>query len=147
MSVDANKRLLQQGFEAWNTGDAEFADWAAHAIAPQVIVQVPVLTISGVDAYLNYFRDIRAAFPDCHITLDEMIAEADTLIVLYTFTGTNTGMLLSRPIITGKRASFTTVDVYHFADGKIVKYWQIYDRLALFEQLEALDAAANPIVI
>ena len=54
MSVEANKRLLQQGFEAWNAGDEQFAAWTRHAIAPDVIVQVPVLTISGVDAYLNY---------------------------------------------------------------------------------------------
>jgi len=147
MSVEANKRLLQQGFEAWNAGDEQFAAWTRHAIAPEVIVQVPVLTISGVDAYLNYFRDVRAAFPDCHIVLDEMAGEADTLIVVYTFTGTNTGMLLSRPIITGKRASFTIVDAYQFADGKIAKFWQTYDRLALFEQLEALDAAAHPIIV
>jgi len=144
MSVEANKRLLQQGFEAWNAGDEEFAEWAKRAIAPAVIVQVPVLTITGLDAYVSYFKDIRAAFPDGRVTLDEMISEADTLITLYTFTGTNTGMLLSRPIVTGKRASFTTVDVYHFADGKIVKFRQIYDRLALFKQLGALAAAAHP---
>ena len=50
-----------------------------------------------------------------------MISEAGTLIAVHTFTGTNTGMLLSRPIVTGKRASFTTVDVYHFEEGKVVR--------------------------
>ena len=147
MSVEANKRLLQQGFDAWNAGDEAFAAWAKQAIAPAVLVQVPVLTITGVDAYLSYFKDIRAAFPDCRVTLDEMISEAGTLIAVHTFTGTNTGMLLSRPIVTGQRASFTTVDVYHFAAGKVVRYWQIYDRLALLEQLGAVAAAAHPIVV
>ena len=147
MSVEANKRLLQQGFEAWNVGDEAFAEWVKQAIAPGVVVQVPVVTVAGVDAYLSYFRDVRAAFPDCRVTLDQVVAEGDALIVVYTFTGTNTGILLSRPIVTGKRASFTTVDVYHFADGQVVKFWQIYDRLALFEQLGALDAAAHPLVV
>ena len=64
MSVEANKRLLQQGFDAWNAGDEAFAAWAKQAIAPAVLVHVLVLTITGIDAYLSYFKDIRAAFPE-----------------------------------------------------------------------------------
>ena len=63
---------------------------------------------------------------------------------MYTFTGTNTGMLLSRPIITEKRASFTIVDVYQFADGKIVKFWQTCDGLALFEQARGTRLLSQP---
>ena len=143
MSVESNKSLVEQAFAAWNAGDEAFARWAEQAISPEVNVQVPVVAVSGVAAFLSYFKDIRRAFPDARVSINEIVAEGDTLFVLYTFTGTNTGTLLTRPIVTGKRARFTTVDVYHFADGKVVKFWQIYDRLALLEQLEALAAAAE----
>ncbi len=143
MSIESNKRLLERGFAAWNAGDEAFARWATEAAAPTIMVQVPVVTVTGVNAYIADNRTIRAAVPDAQVTLNERVAEGDTLIVLYTFTGTNTGRLLTRPITTGKRASCTTVDVYHFTDGKIVGYWQIYDRLDLLDQLRALAAGAR----
>ncbi len=146
MSVESNKKLLEQGFIAWNGGEATFSEWAMQAAAPTIHVHVPVLTITGVEGYVAYNKAIRDAFPDAQVTIEEMVAEGDTLIVRYTFAGTNTGMLLTRPITTSKHASFTTVDIYHFADGKIVDYWQVYDRLDLLEQLEALDAATHPTV-
>lgn len=147
MSVESNKKLLEQGFVAWNAGDAAFSNWAVQAAASTIHVHVPVLTITGVEGYVAYNKAIRDAFTDAQVTIEEMVAEGDTLIVRYTFQGTNNGMLLTRPITTGKRASFTTVDIYHFADGKIVDYWQLYDRLDLLEQLEALDAANHPTVL
>ncbi len=147
MTVESNKRLLEQGFVAWNAGDDAFAKWAAEVAAPTIHVHVPVVTVTGVEGYVAYNKTIREAFPDARVELKEMVGDGDTLVVLYTFVGTNTGTLLSRPVTTGKPAAFTTVDVYHFEDGKIVDYWQIYDRLDLFEQLDALDAAAKPIVV
>jgi predicted ester cyclase len=147
VSVESNKRVLEQGFAAWNAGHEAFSKWATEAAAPGIHVHVPVLTVTGVEGYVAYNNAIRDAFPDAQVTLQEMVAEGDTLIVLYTFSGTNTGMLLTRPITTGNSASFTTVDVYHFADGKIVDYWQIYDRLDLLEQLDSLAAAAHPTVL
>ena len=147
MSVESNKRLLEQGFVAWNAGDEAFSKWATEAAAPTIHVHVPVLTVTGVEGYVAYNMAIRSAFPDAQVTLKEMVGDGDTLVVMYVFSGTNTGTLLTRAITTGKAASFTTVDVYHFADGKIVDYWQLYDRLDLLEQLEALDAAAYPTVM
>ena len=146
MSAESNKKLLEQGFAAWNAGDEAFSKWATEAAAPTIHVHVPVLTITGVEGYVAYNKAVRAAFPDAQVTLNEMVADGDTLIVRYTFAGTNTGTLLTRAITTSKHASFTTVDVYHFADGRIVDYWQIYDRLDLLEQLDALDAASRPTV-
>ncbi len=147
MSVDSNKAVVHKAFQAWNTGDDEFARWAQEAVAPAISVQVPVVSMEGLEGYLAYYRTVREAFPDAHATVDEMVGEGDRVIVLYTFTGTNTGMLLSRPVVTGKHATFTVVEVYRFADGKIVGLWQTYDRLALFEQLDALAAAAEPILV
>jgi predicted ester cyclase len=147
MSSQTNKAVIQKGFDAWNGGDEDFATWAHAAVAPSVEVQVPVLSTTGIEAYLAYLRDIRAAFPDARVRIDEIVADEQTVVVLYTFSGTNTGLLLSRPIVTGKPASFTTVDTYHFADGKIVGYAQLYDRLGLLEALDALDAAAHPTVV
>jgi predicted ester cyclase len=147
VTVESNKRLLEQGFVAWNAGDDAFATWATEVAAPTIHVHVPVLTVTGVEGYVAYNKAIRAAFPDARVVLKELVGDGDTLVVLYTFIGTNTGTLLSRPITTGNSAAFTTVDVYHFANGKIDDYWQIYDRLDLLEQLDALEAAVHPTVI
>jgi predicted ester cyclase len=140
MSAEKNKALIQQAFAAWNAGDAEFENWARQSVAPTVTVDFPTGKVTGLDAFLAYFQSIRAAFPDGQVSLDETVAEGDTVVARCTFTGTNTGKLLTLPLVTGKSTKFTRVEGYHLADGKIQDAWATYDRFTMLEQLGALPA-------
>jgi hypothetical protein len=82
-----------------------------------------------------YFHEIRGAFPDGHVSVDEVAAEGETVVVRYTFSGTNTGKLLTMPVTTGKPARFTVVDIWHLTNRKVVEFWESYDRYAMLEQL------------
>ena len=103
-------------------------------------MHVPQGELTGT--FRAYFYEIRAAFPDGYVSVDEVTAEADTVIVRYTFNGKNTGKLLTRPISTGKPASFTVIDVWHFVDGELLEFWESYDRYGLLEQLGVVHEPA-----
>jgi steroid delta-isomerase-like uncharacterized protein len=77
------------------------------------------------------------AFPDCHVTIDDMIAEGDRVATKKTFTGTHTAELNGLPP-TGKHVSITYVDILRLRDGKIIEHWLSMDQMSLMQQLGVL---------
>lgn len=72
------------------------------------------------------FRDLMAeflaAYPDMYVTIDELIADGDTVISIGTFNGTNSGPFMGNPP-TGLRITSRRVDVFRFKGSKIVERW------------------------
>jgi predicted ester cyclase len=145
MSVQSNMALIERGPTAWNAGEQEYADWIGEAVTATVKMHVPQGDLTGADMFRAYYHEIRAAFPDSHVTVDEITAERDTVVVRYTFSGMNTGKLLTMPLVTGKPASFTVVDMWHVVDGKVVEFWEAYDRYGMLEQLGVMREPAAAI--
>jgi steroid delta-isomerase-like uncharacterized protein len=139
MSVETNKLLIQSGFEAWNTGGTE---WIKQFTAPTFCGYAPTGDIAGIDGYIAYFEALHTAFPDMKLTLDDLVAEGDTVVARYTFTGTNTGPLLTLPAVTGKSTTFAGITVFKIADGKIVATWNSFDRYRMLQQLGIVQLAA-----
>ncbi len=85
----------------------------------------------GLKAFVGAFH---AAFPDGHLSIDQMIAEGDTVATRLTFRGTQTGNFLSIPP-TGKQVAVPALDMARFADGKLVEHWGGPDQMSLMQQL------------
>ena len=71
-------------------------------------------------------RTFLAAFPNGHVTTEELIAEGDQVVERFSFRGINTGSLMHAPA-TGKKVTFTGVSVFRIANGKIVEHWGASD--------------------
>ncbi len=80
-----------------------------------------------------------SAFPDSHVTIDDMIAEGDRVVTKKTFTGTHTGDLGDIPA-TGNRVTVQYVDILRLRDGKIIEHWLCMDQLSFLQQLGAVPA-------
>ena len=135
MLVQADRAFAGRAIAAWNAGERAYADWMAEVVAPLVKVHVPQGDLTGADVLAAYYHEIRGAFPDSYVSVDEVTAEGNTVMARLTFSGTNTGKLLTMPVSTGKPATFTVIDVWHILDGKVVEFWETYDRYGMLEQL------------
>jgi len=77
MNIEANKAPVRGYIEMWNTGDVALADevlatdWVDHA-HPEVV---------GTDHVKQAVVKVRAAFPDFHITIEQIIAEGELVAV------------------------------------------------------------------
>jgi steroid delta-isomerase-like uncharacterized protein len=92
----------------------------------------------GLDALKEYYSNNHRAFPDLHITFDEMIVKGDRIIVLWTFSGTNTGPLHtpSGDIPgTGRKVQFSGIAIDRVDEGKIVEDWVYWNVLDILQQL------------
>lgn len=82
----------------------------------------------------------RAAFPDKHFTIDDVVAEGDKVVLRWTISGTHLGEFwtpvgTAQP--TGKRITLTTMIVYQLKNGKIVGQNVVIDWLELLMQFGA----------
>jgi predicted ester cyclase len=106
-----------------------------------------VLNGRNLDAVADFFADERivegirggcfryfTAFPDLHVSVDEMLAEGDKVFVRSTMTGTHDGEYKGIPP-TGRHVSAESAEVFRIADGKFVGYWCLTNVAGLMRQL------------
>lgn len=85
--------------------------------------------------------DYLAAFPDIHLTIDDLIAKGDIVVTRYTFTATHRGEFRGVPA-TGRKIKVRGISYTLFADGKAVNDWGLEDMFGLMQQLQD-EAAEN----
>ena len=74
------------------------------------------------------------AFPDLHLTVEDMIAEGDKVVTRFTSRGTQTGAFMGMPP-TGKQVTVSSIVIARIADGKIVEEWGLDDQMGMLQQL------------
>ena len=75
-----------------------------------------------------------SAFPDLHVTVDDLIAEGDKVVKVWTAHSTHKGELMGIPP-TGKAIVVKGMEVFRIADGKIAENWISQDNLGMMQQL------------
>lgn len=68
------------------------------------------------------------AFPDAHLTINDLVAEGNKVAMVWTINGTHRSEFMGMPA-TGRRIETKGIDVYRLADGKIAEIWTIGDDL------------------
>jgi steroid delta-isomerase-like uncharacterized protein len=119
--------------EVWNRGNGDVAfevfadDYVRHDLRPTRAIPGP----AGQKAIA---ADFRRAFPDLRMTVDLVLAEGDLVAARWTTSGTHTGAWGGvEP--TGRSMTFSGVNVFRFANGKVVELWNHRDDLGLMQQL------------
>ena len=140
MSVDANVAAMRRWFdEVWNQGNYQvihdvFApDGRSHGTDEQPIV--------GPDAFVAFARQLRTAFPEMQLTIDEIFGVDDRVVVRWSALMAHQGEGLGIPA-TGRRVRTNGISIVHFRDGKAINAYDCWDRAGLMQQLTAPEAAA-----
>ncbi len=77
---------------------------------------------------------LRTAFPDLHFTIEELVAEGDTVAGRLTMSGTHQGPLMGIPP-TGRSVRQDHMHFVRFRDGKAIEHWGVRDELGMMQQL------------
>ncbi len=92
--------------------------------------------IAGKDALHTQMDMLYAAFPDLALSIVEIVAEGDLVVVRFEAPGTHQGTFAGIPA-TAKPAVWKGLVMYHVVDGKISEAWANWDDWGLLEQLKA----------
>ena len=119
--------------EAFNGGNAHVI---RELIAPDHVSHLPTGDHYGPEGVRIDVSCFRAAFPDLHIQIEEMI-EADSRVV-YRFTarGTHDGPFMGVPA-SGRKVEIQGIGIDRVREGKTVERWLQYDSAGLLQQLGA----------
>ena len=89
---------------------------------------------------LEFFRILRAAFPDMRMTVEDLIANGDKAVARVKVTGTHKGEFLQVPP-NGTRVVVQLIDIMWFdGAGLVSEHWGVADMLSLMQQLGVVPA-------
>ena len=76
----------------------------------------------GIEGEKQAVRNLRIAFPDLHLTIDELIAEGEHVVIQITARGTQNGEFQGTPA-SGAPITEMQVHMLRCVEGKCVEHW------------------------
>lgn len=134
---EQNKTIVRRLFdELWNKGNLPVADeliaptYAHHDASTPDFGRGPESEKKRATLY-------RTAFSDLRLTVEDMIAEGETVVARWSCRGSHKGDL-NGMAATGKQFVISGVSVVRFSGGKMVEGWINWDALGLMQQLNVV---------
>jgi predicted ester cyclase len=90
-----------------------------------------------LEAWRQFSGSFAEAFPDLRLTVQDIVAEGDTVAARVAFRGTHRGEFQGIPP-TGKEVAFSSMEFNRVVDGKVEEHWVELDLLGLMQQLGAI---------
>jgi steroid delta-isomerase-like uncharacterized protein len=129
MSIKENKSIVRRYLAVFNEKNVDVLD--AFVAADLDHHGFGTSTLEG---YKRSLADTFGSFPDVHYTIHDVIAEDEKVTARWTGSGTQKGEVFGIPP-TGKQVTWTGINIFRFADGKIVEVWFEGNILGLYRQL------------
>lgn len=119
MSIEENKNVIRRyGFELYNKWNDHLID---ELVDENVTGEFPGFDPKGgIENYRKWYNDLKAGFPDCHFTIENIIGENDNVAVIWRYQATHTGYYNNFPP-TGNKIDLKYVSVYTVKNGKITE--------------------------
>ncbi|HEV3420631.1 MAG TPA: ester cyclase [Candidatus Acidoferrum sp.] len=143
---DENVALGRRWFEeVWNQKNSDAvpellaADCVMHGISETGG------DVRGPEGFLALHAKLLNAFPDMQFTLDDCFGSGDKIVVRWTATMQHTGPGLGIGA-TGAEIKLRGMGIARIAEGKVQETWDNWDRMAMFEQIEAAVKAKGAAV-
>lgn len=133
---DLNKSVALSYVDVWNSSDFDALDNIVH---PDYHARRgDRLMASGAAALKTWLSRLHKIFPDMKYTVEEIFTAGDRVVLRASGVGTHLGEwrndLFTIPP-TGRRVTWSGVDLIRIADGKIIEDWDYWDDRGLLEQL------------
>ncbi|MGC2764484.1 MAG: ester cyclase [Candidatus Acidiferrum sp.] len=139
--VEENLVLVRRWFEeVWNQKRRETI---RELVAPECVAHGTSETggdLHGPEGWLDLHARLVNAFPDMHIELQDLVAVDDKVAVRWKGTMHHHGDGLGIPA-SGAEVKIAGMGFARIAGGKVVETWDLWDRLGMFQQIEAAAKA------
>jgi predicted ester cyclase len=85
------------------------------------------------------FARLHRAFPDLHVTIEDLIAEGDKVVGRNLVTGTHQGEYMGLPP-TARSITYSEIMIFRFVNGRIAETWGVVDVFSQLRQLGVIPA-------
>jgi len=132
------RRTLEEVFNQGNfalVDDLVAPDFLNHEVPPG-------MNNRGPESTRQVVRMLRTAFPDLHFTIEELVAEGDTVAGRVRMSGTHLGPFQGIAP-TGRSFEQAHMHFVRFRDGKAIEHRAVRDDLGMMRQLGVIAAPAD----
>jgi steroid delta-isomerase-like uncharacterized protein len=112
--------LLDEYLTFWNSGNFDGIEEVLHT-AFELRMTPKYEPEKGIELFKENVIQLRKAYPDFMVHVDEIIWNDNAVAVRWTITATNSGEGLHPP--TGKSINVPGMSIFHFIEGKIKDEW------------------------
>lgn len=132
-SVEENRALVRRFVEElWHEKNYNVVD---RLCAPDFVAHdLPAGMSGNREGYKKVATIIHNAFPDIHYTTEDVIADADKVVIRWNSTCTHKGEFMGIPA-TNKKVSRSGITIYRIVGGRIVEWWNASDLLTIMRQI------------
>ncbi|HKD18079.1 MAG TPA: ester cyclase [Thermoanaerobaculia bacterium] len=129
-----NAELARRWFEeVWN----QRRDATVHELlAPGAAAHMEGAELVGPEQFLQARVALLDAFPDFRVTVEDIVAEGDDVVVRWSAKGRHAGDGLGMPA-SRRDASFRGITWMRFAEGQIAEGWDSWNLGKLLQELSA----------
>ena len=135
MSTEQNKELVRRYYEGVYNGrnpglldELASPDYDEHSPFPG-----QPNGLEGLKARAGY---LLAAFEPV-FTINQLVAEGDTVVAYWTNTGTHRADFMGMPA-SGRTVTISGIDVHKVRDGRLAEHWHVVEELQMLQQLGAV---------
>jgi predicted ester cyclase len=150
--LERNKQVLRRALkEVWSNSDLNAAMNAADELyTPDFVLHDWTGDTSGLTQAKNGIAETRAAFPDWHEEVLDVVAEGNMVMTRALSTGTQKGEMAAIPgyqptvPANGKFQRFPEMAVHRLVNGKIAEQWTFADNWGANIQGDLIDPSNWP---
>ena len=137
MTIEDNKALVRRFIdEIFLEGRPEAVD---ELLADDFVPHTWGATGGGKAELMAAIERVSAGLSDTRITIEDMIAEGDTVAVRLTSHAVQSGPFMGLPA-SGKPYTIGEIHIFRIRDGRVAEHWHEADFLGMMHQLGALPA-------
>jgi steroid delta-isomerase-like uncharacterized protein len=145
MSLERNKVVVRRFIEdLWNKRQPTVADdiFSTDCITHQLRSGGDVTMPRTSESVKQHVSEWVAAFPDLHITIEQMTAEGDRVMTHCVQRGTHLAPWRGIPA-SGKVVTIQMIVIHRVVESRIVEDWVLVDFLGVFQQFGIVPPTAE----
>jgi predicted ester cyclase len=139
--LTTNKATFRRFRDAMNTCDMEFISKTVdELVEPDATIRTPLPgDATGAEVLKQVWAVLLRAFPDLHLTVEDLIGEEDKVVARIVVTGTHLGEYMGMEP-TGKSIAYDEIFIFRFANDRVVETWGVVDVYAQMKQIGVIPA-------
>jgi steroid delta-isomerase-like uncharacterized protein len=135
MSIEANKAVVRRFIE--EVFVAARSDAVDELVAEDFTPHSWPGVGPGREPLKQAQQRISEGLADARMTIEDVIAEGDKVVVRLTSHGRHTGDFMGMPA-SGKEYTIPEIHIFRVSDGRIAEHWREADMLGMLRQLGAM---------
>ncbi|REJ76058.1 MAG: ester cyclase [Acidobacteria bacterium] len=140
MGLEDNKAVARRIYEEVLNG--RNIDLADELVAEDSVENDPFPGVGqGRKGFKQFWKMFEASFPDYRISIEDIIAEGDKVVLRIRVKADYTGEPFIGTVPTGREIEFESIDILRIENGVVTEHWGETDAIAMFDQIGAVELA------